>query len=143
MYAHTHRGFTLIELLIVVAIIAILASVAITVFENYTIRAKTKEGIDLAAPAKAAISEYYSSKSAFPNSNLTAGIPAASSLQGNYVDNILIMPDGAIQITYSNDVRINGATLLFTPNSATISTVKWDCTAGGTLIAKYRSSECR
>lgn len=139
----SHSGFTLIELLIVVAIIAILASSAITAFENYTVRSKTKEGIDLAAPARTAISEYYSSKSAFPPDNATAGIPTATSIRGRYVDNILITGAGVIQITYINDPRINATTLLFTPDASTTSTVKWSCSAGGTLLDKYRPSECR
>jgi len=53
---HRSGGFTLIELMIVVAIIAIILTLALPVYSNYTIRAKTGEALGSAAPAKTAIS---------------------------------------------------------------------------------------
>ena len=56
------KGFTLIELMIVVAIIGILAAVALPAYQDYTIRAKVTEGLSLAASAKTAVVETFSSK---------------------------------------------------------------------------------
>ena len=50
---NTQQGFTLIELMIVVAIIGILSSLAITAYQTYTIRAQVAEGISIATNAKA------------------------------------------------------------------------------------------
>ncbi len=45
------HGFTLIELMIVVAIVGILTSVALPAYQDYMIRAKITEGLDLAGAA--------------------------------------------------------------------------------------------
>jgi type IV pilus assembly protein PilA len=49
-------GFTLIELMIVVAVIAILLSLALPVYSNYSTRAKIAEGLGVAAAAKTSTS---------------------------------------------------------------------------------------
>ncbi len=48
-------GFTLIELMIVIAIIAIILTLALPVYTNYTIRAKIGEALAVSAAAKTAL----------------------------------------------------------------------------------------
>lgn len=48
-------GFTLIELMIVVAIIAIILTLALPVYTNYSIRAKIGEALSLAAATKTSV----------------------------------------------------------------------------------------
>ena len=94
------QGFTLIELMIVVAIIGILAAIAIPQYAEYTNRAKVSEGLQLAAGAKTAVSEYYSSIGSWPADNNEAGISAATTIVGNNVTGVAVAA-GVITISYT------------------------------------------
>lgn len=140
---YVNKGFTLIELMIVIAILGILLMIAIPAFQDYATRAKVSEGINLAATAKSSVSETKASTGKFPASNASAGLPSPASISGNDVGSITISGSGLITILYSStDANINGKDLVFTPTSAGGS-VKWACTASGTVEDRFRPANCR
>ena len=125
------KGFTLIELMIVVAIIGILAAIAIPAYQDYTIRAQVSEGMNLAAAAKAAVSESFLNRGAAPATRTIAGMSAAATdTSGKYVKSVDVQ-NGAIIVTYGNEAnaQISGQTLGLTPYETKDLSVAWKCGA--------------
>jgi type IV pilus assembly protein PilA len=138
------RGFTLIELMIVVAIIGILAALAIPMYLDYAVRTQVANGINLAAGAKVAVTEYYQDQGQYPADNATAGVAPAVEIRGKYVTQVEVVAGGNIEVTYGNDVNIKiiNAVLTMSPTD-TDGGLKWDCTGDAVLVDKWLPPVCR
>ena len=150
------QGFTLIELMIVVAIIGILAAIAIPAYQDYTIRAQVTEGMNLAAAAKVATTEYWQDRGVFPADNATAGLASpATAINGKYVSQVAVTAptttSGLITVTFSSaapqaahaNIGNPTTTLTFAATPAAgDGAIEWVCT-GGTVAQKYRPAACR
>lgn len=138
---HRNRGFTLIELMIVVAIIGILASLAVSAYQTYTVRAQVAEGINFAVGAKGPVAEAYWLDGVAPANRAAAGMSAAGTdSAGNYVSAVEIA-DGRVDVTFSGPLShqdIVGMTLSLTPYETAGQTIVWRCgnavAPGGNLL---------
>lgn len=147
-HMNQQRGFTLIELMIVIAILGILIAIALPAYQDYTIRTRVSEGLNLAAPAKLAVSETRLSENLWPSNNAQAG--SYKTVSSTYVTSITVGPGGVITVQYSGNTSLGdaqGTTLTLTPSYS--STVEWDCNGNrgigvaGTIPSKFLPASCR
>ena len=138
-------GFSLIELLIALAIAAVLVSVAIANYVDYTQRARVSAGLELAKGVKLAVSEYYSRSGNLPASNAEADLAPATEYGSDMVKSIGIASSpttGTVVVVYNGRGSIaDGDSLLLELSSASGS-VKWRCYSN-TLITNLLPTNCR
>ena len=137
------QGFTLIELMIVVAIIGILASFAMSAYQGYTIRAQVSEGLVLSASVKSAVAEYFMDSGAWPANNAAAGLVDQNLIIGKYTANVGVA-NNVIAITYGNAAHtaIFNETLELT-GATNLGSISWTCASGGVIQPKHLPSVCR
>ena len=124
------RGFTLIELMIVITIIGILASLAVSAYQTYTVRAQVSEGLSFAGGAKVPVVDAYTNGGVAPANRAAAGMtPVATDTRGSYVTSVEIV-NGRIDVTFGGPLAhqdIIGSALSLTPYETTGNTVVWRC----------------
>jgi type IV pilus assembly protein PilA len=136
-------GFTLIELMIVVAVIAVIVSLALPVYTSYTIRAKVGEALSVAAAAKTAVSATcIEDPTIDPLTDSNAGHAFAAS---KYVASIGFSGscrDPVITVTTQNTGAPAPIDLVLTGNMpADAGRMNWVCTAN--TANRNVPAECR
>lgn len=127
------KGFTLIELLIVIAIIAILSTMALPSYQDRTIRAQVAQAMTMAEVAKKEIEDFYRTKGKLPQNNAEAGLPKPEKFIGNYVKSMSVR-NGSIELVLGNRINQNvaGKTLVIRPAivaDAPVVPIAWVCGA--------------
>ncbi|MEI7786382.1 MAG: pilin [Betaproteobacteria bacterium] len=140
------QGFTLIELMIVIAIIGLLASLGLPMYQDYTLRAKLTEVILAATPAKTAVTEAAQVDSKMPpslsidaqKSDMVESVSYAVDASNSAVGVITVKINAA-------QPRIGGKTVQLKGTLETGGQISWKCGPGATdgVDTKYLPTSCK
>jgi type IV pilus assembly protein PilA len=146
----TNRGFTLIELMIVVAIIAILAAIAISQYQDYVAKSQLSETFTIAASLKTKVTEYFTQTADCP-ANGSSGFGAPASYAGKYVATATLggtpTPNGGctLSMTFkpagSASTGIAGQTVVFTLAGIVDGPIRWNCSSA--IEQRYLPKTCQ
>ena len=136
------KGFTLIELMIVVAIIGILAAVAIPAYQDYTVRAKVQEAVNLSNPHRTALG-IACSEGALSGANQTAdlGLAVLTAYNARYTTTIaavgLTITSGSVTMVMKQigSAVSAGDTIVYT-GTCSPGGMQWSVT--GSIASKFR-----
>jgi len=130
---HAQQGFTLIELMIVVAIVAVLASIAFPQYRNYVAKAEVGTAVSNVAGEKVKVAEAANAASADGCASLPASICAAT---GN-----TITLTGRYPATAATDAAASTIVTLKVVD-ITQSPITWECKVSKSAVAGYQSDDC-
>lgn len=147
-------GFTLIELMIAIAIVGILLSLAVPAYQDYTVRAKIADALNVAASMKVLIGEYYITEGHLPKDAPTAGI---ETVESDYVKSVTYTGEpkdsdkptaGILTLTFGDSIGDEAKDRVLQLKAEPSNNIlKWTCgtsSATGTkLDSKYLPSKCR
>ncbi len=124
-----------------VATVGVLAAIAIPAYQDYTIRAKVAEGLNLSGGAKAAVTEHFLDHGRYPDAAAAAEMSFDQDA-GVYVEAVIVEPGTGLITIYFREGEIpDGGELYLTPDAEPGSHVVWSCSAS--IADKHLPAACR
>jgi Zn-dependent protease with chaperone function len=129
-----------VSMIVVIAMIAVLAAIAIPAYRDYTLRAEAMQAFGVAEGIQAAAQPYVEENGDYPGSLAEIGLE--ETYESGPVSAIELVESGYELTLRSENLALDGATIVLSAFAYEDGSIGWNCT-GGTLGAKYRPAHCR
>lgn len=136
MIVNTARGFTLIELMIVVAIIAILAAIAIPVYQNFVARSQATAALADLSGAKSPFETLLISETVITTSPSSVGL-TSSTARCSLIE-IDSNPPGFMRCTIRGNPAVQGKVLTLARGGSGF----WSCSIAGGILEEHLPEGC-
>ncbi|MRX08159.1 M48 family metalloprotease [Pseudoduganella sp. FT25W] len=123
----------------VIALVGVLAAVAIPVYQDYLVKARMAQAINVGHEATAAVERYFYANGRGPATLEAAGY--AMDDPNHAVQDISVDPGNGMVRVYPSDLNYRGKAIAFTPRVDENKRVVWQC-AGGDIPARVLPPEC-
>lgn len=150
------RGFTQIEVMIVTVIIAVLASVAISSYRDYSRRATISEVVLAATSCKNAVAEGYVTLLDAPEAGKWGCEQATATAKQKHVGYVQTSSDGVIRVSIANldglvnnrhiylvPLRFDGVSSMVMPDDLGRNVTRWACGSDWMPVRNSLPGSCR
>jgi type IV pilus assembly protein PilA len=154
--ARKQRGFTQIEIMIVVVIVAVLASVAISSYRDYSRRATISEVVLAATPCKNIVAEGYVTLLDAPDAGKWGCEQGAATAKQKHVGYVQTSADGVVRVSIANldglvngrhiylvPLRFDGVNSMVMPDDLGRNVTRWACGSDWLPVRNALPGSCR
>ena len=136
------QGFTLIELMIVIAVIAILAAIALPIYQDYTAKAQVSAGLAEIVPGKLRAEMWDAEARVATSSVAEFGLPASTTRCSVITADYAVNGAANLKCQLSGNGQVDGASITLTRSADDGDGVHgaWSCTT--TVPARLKPVTC-
>lgn len=125
-----------------VPLLAIMAAIAVPVYEGYVVRGEVARGLGVTTRARALVGQYIGERGSLPRDNADLGLPRPDSIRGRHVTSVRVA-DGKVVVTFGGQAspEIRGGHVVMSPEG-NAAMLRWRCSSPDIRV-RFLPRSCR